>query len=81
MASSNWLNGVLADSATSLMTANECVYEPQHSHDKPVKRSGLAFESLVKNAYRVLLTRGLRGCFLCFLDKETVVPNRWTQIA
>ena len=47
------------------------VGQPQHSHDKPVKRSGLAFDSLVKNTYRVLLTRGLRGCFLCFLDKET----------
>ena len=47
------------------------VGQPQHSRDKPVKRSGLAFDSLVKNTYRVLLTRGLRGCFLCFLDKET----------
>ena len=47
------------------------VGQPQHSQDKPVKRSGLAFDNLVKNTYRVLLTRGLKGCFLCFLDKET----------
>jgi uncharacterized protein len=47
------------------------VGQPQHSHDRPVKRSGLAFDSLVKNTYRVLLTRGLKGCFLFFLDKET----------
>jgi DUF2075 family protein len=39
--------------------------------DIPVKRSGSAFDNLVKNTYRVLLTRGLKGCFLCFLDKET----------
>ena len=47
------------------------VGQPQYSHDRHVKRSGSAFDSLVKNTYRVLLTRGLKGCFLCFLDKET----------
>jgi DUF2075 family protein len=26
---------------------------------------------LVKNTYRVLRTRGLVGCYVCFLDKET----------
>ena len=26
---------------------------------------------LVKNTYRVLLTRGLKGCYLCFTDKAT----------
>ena len=26
---------------------------------------------LVKNTYRVLLTRGLKGCFVYFADKDT----------
>jgi DUF2075 family protein len=26
---------------------------------------------LVKNTYRVLLTRGMLGCYVCFLDKGT----------
>ena len=26
---------------------------------------------LVKNTYRVLLTRGQKGCYVCFLDKDT----------
>jgi len=26
---------------------------------------------LVKNTYRVLLTRGMKGCYVCFLDKAT----------
>jgi hypothetical protein len=41
------------------------------SHDTVVKRSGAGFVDLVKNTYRVLLTRGLVGCYVCFLDKET----------
>ena len=43
----------------------------EHSHDGPVKRSGPNFERLVKNTYRVLLTRGLKGCFVYFLNNET----------
>lgn len=42
------------------------------SRDHVVKtRSGARFTDIVKNAYRVLLTRGLRGCHVCILDAET----------
>jgi uncharacterized protein len=41
------------------------------SFDTVVKRSGDHFVDLVKNTYRVLLTRGIRGCFVYFMDKET----------
>jgi hypothetical protein len=41
------------------------------SHDSVVKRSGDQFMDLVKNTYRVLCTRGMKGCYVCFLDKET----------
>jgi hypothetical protein len=41
------------------------------SHDTVVKRSGDRFVDLVKNTYRVLLTRGLKGCYVTFLDKNT----------
>jgi uncharacterized protein len=42
-----------------------------NSHDRSVKRSGDRFVELVKNTYRVLLTRGMKGCYVCFLDKAT----------
>jgi hypothetical protein len=42
-----------------------------NSHDAVVKRSKDKFADLVKNTYRVLLTRGLKGCFVHFMDKET----------
>lgn len=41
------------------------------SHDNVVKRSGERFTDLVKNTYRVLLSRGLKGCYVVFLDRET----------
>ncbi|MFC2106440.1 DNA/RNA helicase domain-containing protein [Candidatus Bipolaricaulota bacterium] len=41
------------------------------SHDRIVKSAGDKFTDLVKNVYRVLLTRGLKGCYVYFVDKET----------
>lgn len=41
------------------------------SADSVVKRSKDNFLSLVKNTYRVLLSRGLKGCYVYFQDKET----------
>jgi len=43
----------------------------ENSYDTVVKRSGKKFVDLVKNTYRVLLTRGMRGCYICFLDRDT----------
>jgi uncharacterized protein len=47
------------------------VGHPDRSHDKTVKRAKNEFTELVKNTYRVLLTRGLRGCYVCFVDRDT----------
>ena len=44
---------------------------PAHSHDGIVKRAKTGFVELVKNTYRVLLSRGLKGCYVYFIDKET----------
>jgi hypothetical protein len=41
------------------------------SYDTVVKRSKVQFEELVKNTYRVLLTRGMKGCFVCFVDRDS----------
>jgi DUF2075 family protein/DNA replication protein DnaC len=41
------------------------------SHDAVVKRSKDKFLDLIKNTYRVLLTRGLRGCYVYFMDDDT----------
>jgi uncharacterized protein len=43
----------------------------KESRDRSVKQSKTDFLALVKNTYRVLLSRGMKGCFVCFLDKDT----------
>jgi uncharacterized protein len=49
------------------------VGQPEHSHDAALKRgtSPEEFQRLVKHTYRVLLSRGLRGCTVHFLDEQT----------
>jgi uncharacterized protein len=51
------------------------VGQPEYSHDTIVKRAAKSdparFTALVKNTYRVLLTRGLRGCAVYFEDEQT----------
>lgn len=47
------------------------VGHPEHSYDSSVVRSKGGFTSLVKRAYRVLLSRGHKGCYVHFTDKET----------
>jgi len=58
----------------------DLVYEPEaadwkgdktKSFDTVVKRSGDRFTQLVRNTYRVLLTRGMKGCYVHFMDKNT----------
>lgn len=58
----------------------DIVYDPDssigvgdktESFDTVVKPSGDQFVDLAKNAYRVLLSRGMKGCYVTFLDKHT----------
>ncbi len=44
---------------------------PENSGDPVVRRSKEKFINLVKNTYRVLLSRGLKGCYVYFTDKDT----------
>ncbi|WP_433901036.1 DNA/RNA helicase domain-containing protein [Sphingobacterium puteale] len=41
----------------------------ENSHDSAVK--GADFLQMVKNTYRVLLGRGMKACYVYFMDKET----------
>jgi DUF2075 family protein len=51
------------------------VGQPEYSQDNIVKRGAkknlASFTTLVKNTYRVLLTRGLQGCYVYFQDEPT----------
>jgi DUF2075 family protein len=41
------------------------------TRDPMLRRSSENFEKHVKNIYRTLLTRGMKGCYVYFTDKET----------
>ena len=43
----------------------------ENSFDTPVKRAQDKFIDLVKNTYRVLFSRGMKGCYAYFMDKDT----------
>ncbi len=58
---------------------NDLIYNPEthtweghseNSFDGQVKNSP-NFLQLVKNTYRILLSRGMKGCYVYFMDKET----------
>ncbi len=53
------------------LDAQEWKGHPENSGDPVLRRSKDKFVELVKNTYRVLLSRGLKGCYVHFMDKDT----------
>ena len=51
--------------------AQRWVGNKSESADSVVKRSKDRFVDLVKNTYRVLLSRGMKGCYVYFMDRDT----------
>ncbi len=47
------------------------VADKDRSYDNVVKRSRDRFIDMVKNVYRVLFSRGMKGCYVYFMDKDT----------
>ncbi len=52
-------------------SSEEWIGDPSESFDSIVKRSGDRFTDLVKRTYRVLLTRGMKGCYVYGADPGT----------
>ena len=44
---------------------------PENSHDKPVKNDKQNYINYIKNTYKVLMSRGIKGCYIYFMDKDT----------
>ena len=42
-----------------------------HSKDPAFRGANIKFAEFVKNTYRVLLSRGMKGCYVYFMDKDT----------
>jgi hypothetical protein len=63
-----------------VIIGNDLVYDPQSdslkgnisgTRDPVLKRDKENFDKYVRNIYRVLLTRGMKGCYVYFTDKIT----------
>jgi len=61
-----WGRDLRFDSSTQKWIADK-----KFSKDNVVRRSGDAFAAYVRNIYRVLLSRGLKGCYVYCEDEET----------
>ena len=47
------------------------VGNPKGSADPQLRKKNIEFLKYVKSVYRVLLTRGMKGCYIYFMDKDT----------
>jgi len=52
------------------LDAGQWIAHKEHSKDTMVKRSE-NYLAYARNLYRVLLTRGMKGCYVYFMDKDT----------
>jgi len=50
---------------------NDCLIgNPEGTKDPVLKRNKESFTDYVRNIYRVLMSRGMKGCYVYFVDKE-----------
>lgn len=63
-----------------VIVGNDLKYDPDkecligdisETKDPKLKRGSQNFDEYVRNIYRVLMTRGLKGCYVYFMNKET----------
>lgn len=67
----DYVGVIFGPDLTYNFTAQNWEGHPEKSHDSEVRRGREQFCDLVKNTYRVLLSRGLIGCYVYFMDKDT----------
>ena len=53
------------------LTSMKWVADPKKSADPQIKKKNIDHLKYLKNIYRVLLTRGMNGCYVYFMDKDT----------
>lgn len=67
----DYIGVIIGPDLTYNLDKQEWEGHKENSSDSVVKRSKDKFVDLIKNTYRVLLTRGMKGCYIYFMDKDT----------
>ena len=63
--------GVIVGNDLKYDAVNDCLIgNIEGTKDPTLKRGKDNFDEYVKNIYRVLMTRGMKGCYVYFVDKE-----------
>ncbi len=63
--------GVIVGPDLKYDAQNDCLISDRNETRDPIlKRSKANFDEYVKNIYRVLMSRGMKGCYVYFVDKE-----------
>ena len=62
---------IIGKDLTYDLDKQQWIGNPAQSADGVVRRAKVTFTDLVKNTYRVLLSRGMKGCYIYFQDKDT----------
>jgi len=64
--------GVIVGPDLKYDKAHDCLIgDPEKTRDPVLQRKTERFDEYVKNIYRVLMSRGLKGCYVYFVDKDT----------
>ncbi len=67
----DYVGVIIAKDLTYNFNTNQWEAHPENSYDSLAKRDKEKFIDLAKNAYRILLSRAMKGCYVYFVDKET----------
>jgi DUF2075 family protein len=63
--------GVIVGSDLIYDKKNDClISDISGTNDPMLKRSKDNFDQYIKNIYRVLMSRGMKGCYVYFVNKE-----------
>jgi uncharacterized protein len=63
--------GVIVGPDVKYDSVNDCLIGDVNGTKDPMLRRGKAkFDEYIKNIYRVLMSRGMKGCFVYFVDKR-----------
>ena len=64
--------GVIVGPDLKYDKTHDCLYGDINATEDPIlRRKKERFDEYVKNVYRVLLSRGLKGCYVYFTEKDT----------
>ena len=64
-------NGKILTNPSARATSDKSISGYKRLLEKNPKEAKGIIDSIIKNTYRTLMTRGMKGCYVYFMDKET----------